>query len=159
MELVLIRHGQAEERGSRIIDDERELTPKGRIRLKKAVVGLKRLLCENSRFIIISSPLPRALQTAEILADGLGIENLKKNECVSDGNLGSLVSGWDKLDECDCIILVGHEPHLSYWSELICGITLPFKKGAAACVTLNTLKPPSGVLRWFAQPGVLEAIK
>ena len=69
MELYLLRHGIAVERGTRGFEDDfsRPLTPKGRRQLRKTAGAVKKL---GGKFdLILSSPLLRAKQTAEIAAE------------------------------------------------------------------------------------------
>src|SRR5258706_7668086 len=69
-ELYLVRHGVAEERGDAWPDDaKRPLTDEGISRMRKVTRGLAEL--GVSLDLILTSPLVRARQTAEILAAGL----------------------------------------------------------------------------------------
>src|SRR5947209_13148449 len=69
-ELYLVRHGVAEERGEKWPDDtKRPLTADGVERMRKAARGLERLDVQLD--VILSSPLVRARQTAEILSSAL----------------------------------------------------------------------------------------
>src|SRR5262245_56535456 len=66
-ELYLIRHGIAEERSDAWPDDaKRPLTDQGMSRMRKAARGLERL--GVSFDVVLTSPLVRARQTAEIVA-------------------------------------------------------------------------------------------
>ena len=69
-ELYLVRHGLAEERGDAWPDDaKRPLTDEGMSKMRKSVRGLARL--GVSVDVVLTSPLVRARQTAEIVAAGL----------------------------------------------------------------------------------------
>ena len=74
MQLFLLRHGLAVERGTHGFeeDDTRPLTPKGRRQLQKTTAAMKKL--EPDFDLILSSPLLRAKQTAEIVAAGLKLK-------------------------------------------------------------------------------------
>src|SRR5579864_3782830 len=73
--LYLLRHGIAVPPGTEgYEDDDRPLTSKGERRTRQVAQGLRRLRLKLDR--IISSPLPRALRTAELVAETLDIEFL-----------------------------------------------------------------------------------
>ncbi|HUR33384.1 MAG TPA: histidine phosphatase family protein, partial [Vicinamibacterales bacterium] len=67
VELYLIRHAVAEERGDRWPDDaKRPLSDDGVTRMRKAAKGLVRLGLRLD--VVLASPLVRTRQTAEIVA-------------------------------------------------------------------------------------------
>ena len=69
--LIVVRHGIAVAQGTPgLEDDERPLTQKGEKRIRQIAKRLKTLQISPER--IISSPLPRAWRTAELIADELG---------------------------------------------------------------------------------------
>ena len=71
-ELYVVRHGIAVERGTPEHRRRRAAAhPEGRERMRQIGLGLRRLGLQPDR--ILTSPLPRAFETAEIVADALGI--------------------------------------------------------------------------------------
>src|SRR4051794_37184555 len=72
LKIYLVRHGVAEERGGSIADEDRALTTEGKRRTRKAMRGFARL--RDGPSLILSSPLVRAWQTAEIVAKSLGAD-------------------------------------------------------------------------------------
>jgi phosphohistidine phosphatase len=155
MEIILIRHGKAEERSSGRADEGRCLTAEGRRRLEKSLAGYRRFLDRHNQILIWSSPLLRAMQTADIIAGALQIESVCPCDCLSNGDFSAFLAALAAVGKDTTLILVGHEPYLSEWSQQLCGLVLPFKKGAAAGFSLTALVPPSGELLWFAQPNIL----
>ncbi len=149
MELILFRHGHAEERGSREKDDDRELTDKGRDIVRRVAKSLKCFLPKRHTIYIWTSPLIRARQTAEIVANVLEIRRVTELPAIASGDLTMLSEELAKLGTGTCAIIIGHEPYLSEWSEQISGVVLPFKKGAAAGIKLVAANPPEGELYWF----------
>jgi phosphohistidine phosphatase len=87
MELIIVRHGIAEALGKRneFSDEKRVLTAEGRSRMREIVKGLTKLGIEVDS--VFSSPLARALETAEILAAGIGFnkKDIKTSENLSPG--------------------------------------------------------------------------
>lgn len=156
MILYFLRHGQADRSAWNGPDDLRPLTPYGRRRLEEAAVALDRL--EVRPDLILTSPLTRALQTAEITAEGLGLED----RLVEDPRLGH-VFGFRQLTaivnentDCGALLLVGHEPGFSTTvSALTGGSNIVFKKGGLARVDLYATDPPAGDLVWLLAPKVL----
>lgn len=93
MNLCLMRHGLAVERGARGFEDDahRPLTPKGRRLLRKISAAFHAL--EPDFDVILFSPLVRAHQTAEIVAKQLKLQNrlVISTELSPDGSVKKLV--------------------------------------------------------------------
>ncbi len=158
MELILMRHGKAEDLMDRLVDHERELTPEGRKKVRKAARGLTQLISEPTAVHIWSSPLPRARQTADVLAEYFPGAVVRELEAVYSGNLDSVVQAWIQLPEEAVLIVVGHEPYLSIWAEMLSGVSLQFKRAAAAGFILKEPERNEGKLRWFAHGKILARI-
>src|SRR5213079_877540 len=82
MKLCFLRHGEADWPNWDKPDDERPLTERGRKEMKRVAKFFQRLTF--SADAILTSPLPRASQTAEIVAKRLGIE-LKTDPALAHG--------------------------------------------------------------------------
>ena len=121
MEVYFIRHGIAAERGTYADDEQRPLIAKGKVKTAKVA---EKLLATGLKFdLILTSPLVRAYQTAEILKQaGLckAIETftpLKPNRKIAEW-LEWLES--DRLENPKAkIALVGHQPDLGEWTEML----------------------------------------
>ena len=160
MELYLLRHGLAVERGTAGFEDDfsRPLTPKGRRQLRKTAGAMKKLT--RGVDLILSSPLLRAKQTADIVAAEWHLKKrLKYSNALAPGGATSiLLRQLDREHPApEKILLVGHEPDLSRLvSLLITGgplLQMDFKKGglckleadklwAGQCATLACLLSP-----------------
>lgn len=154
VQLVLIRHGIAEDSVPGQDDFSRCLTGRGEQVLHDTFPQLFPLLEKSDETLIWSSPLIRAAQTAKIAADTLGITQIAHYDFISEGNFGDL---WRHLAALDMskqhtVIIVGHEPTMGDWSYELSGAYLPFKKGSAACFRLDTNRSGTGELLWFIQP-------
>lgn len=119
MEIYLVRHGIAAEKGLYSQDAERPLTEKG---ISKANKVAQRLLSLDVHFkFILSSPLVRAYQTAEILTNiGLGKKITINESLAPEGKIESWLR-WlsDNFNETQKIALVGHQPDLGNWAEML----------------------------------------
>ena len=142
MELYLIRHGIAAERGKYIDDELRPLTDKGREKLKKMA---KRLTEIGIHFdLILTSPLLRSRQTSEILHEvGLSTQIQIFSPLAPGGQLSAWVNWYLESDYNGTeaqLALVGHQPDLGNWAEvLIWGRSeerLVVKKGGAIGLNL-----------------------
>ncbi len=121
MELYLIRHGIAEEATNDIKDEERRLTKEGRQKTEKVAQRLKKL---GLRFdLIVTSPLVRAQQTADILiAAGLSSQIEECTHLTPDGRIYNWIVDWfepKNFAPDTQLALVGHEPCLSNWAEIL----------------------------------------
>jgi phosphohistidine phosphatase len=162
-ELYLVRHGVAEERGDAWPDDaKRPLTADGTSRMRKAAQGLARLGVGVD--IVLSSPLVRARQTAEILAGELNprpsIVNVES--LAPGGSHAALVADLEKNARKSRIALVGHEPEIGELAARLIGSRHPieFKKGTVCCIDVDEI-PPSGPgdLRWLLTPKIMRSLR
>ena len=121
MELYLIRHGIAVDRKPDINDEERELTAQGREKTRKVA---KRLYNLGLRFdLILTSPYVRSRQTAEILHQcGLSSQIESSSYLAPLGNIQDWLSWLEQkqmLATDTRLAMVGHEPDLGQWAELL----------------------------------------
>lgn len=156
MEVILLRHGKAQDPASAAADAERALTPDGERIVRAASHGLAKLLSRKREIQIWSSPLLRARQTAAIVAETLGLTEIQEKEDIAHGKLEPLTRAWQHLPPRATVFLVGHEPHLSQWGARLSGCVLPMHTAAAACFEIGTVWPPQGQLLWFAQAAALD---
>ncbi|WGV28186.1 phosphohistidine phosphatase SixA [Halotia branconii] len=121
MELYLIRHGIAEEQTNNIKDEERSLTPEGRQKTEKVAQRIKNLGLQFD--LILTSPLVRARQTAEILiAAKLSCQLEESHHLAFNGDISSWLVDWlepKNYSQNTQLALVGHEPCLSNWAEIL----------------------------------------
>ena len=162
MKLYLLRHGDAVEAGDpKFKEAERPLTPKGIQRTKQLAHALQQM--EISFEAMLSSPLVRARETAEIVVRGL--ESSGKLELTDSltpfGSMENLVSLLKTLRPVpENVLLVGHEPYLSGFISLLCtggpGLSLTMKKGALCRLEVDS--PSCGkcaTLEWLVQPRLI----
>ncbi|MEL3907994.1 MAG: histidine phosphatase family protein [Treponemataceae bacterium] len=131
-ELVLFRHGPAEERGF-TADFDRKLTPTGIEKTKQAVLGLQKLL-NGKTLTLYSSPLVRAVETAEIIAKKLKL-SFTQHAWIADGDIYYLRKALEKCE--NTLVIVGHEPTLSYWHHEFTGEYFEYKKSGAALIQIR----------------------
>lgn len=163
LELYLIRHGEAAERGKEYPDDsKRPLTHQGIARLRQEAHALNALGVALEH--IITSPLARTRQTADVLADVL---KSKPSVSACDalapaGSPGSVMQELGKHMRKARIALVGHEPNMGELAARLIGARVPleFKKGAVCRIDFEVF-PPKGIgqLRWFLTPRMLRRIE
>ncbi len=163
MKLYLVRHAIAQERSASGIDDDRALTSEGRARMARATEGLRRI--KVALDLILTSPLRRARETAEILAAGLTVTEVAVMAELAPGHdPRSVIAGWRSHSDAEALALVGHEPALGHLvSVILTGATdslgVDFKKGGVACIdTELSGKAGSSILQWFVTPKMLRAL-
>ncbi|MBW4645306.1 MAG: phosphohistidine phosphatase SixA [Goleter apudmare HA4340-LM2] len=163
MELYLIRHGIAEDKALNIKDEERALTREGKEKTQKVA---QRLFDLSLHFdVIVTSPLVRAKQTAEILiAAGLSSQMEESSHLKPEGNIHNWVTDWlepRNYPQKTQLALVGHEPNLSEWAEiLLWGETkasLVLKKAGMIGIKLPEIGSPLGrsQMFWLTPPKYL----
>lgn len=158
IDLFILRHGEAGNRMTVVEEDsERPLTPEGRVEMQKIGKSLKAVGLQASR--VITSPLRRARETAEITAKILKIPILEEwSELKPDGSRTALYRKLSRLEQDSGLILVGHEPYLSSMiGEIIgtAGARIVLKKGGLGKVRITSFTPRiSGELRWLLTPKI-----
>lgn len=152
MNIYLIRHGEAEKASLQKKDFDRKLTPEGEQKIEAAAEGWKLLISNFSH--IISSPLTRAVQTAEIVAAVYKFHG----KVLIDKRLSPGSKTQSIVDICYEIMgndmaFVGHEPDFSeHFSNLIssAGAFVDFKKGMIAKIGFDgKVRLGKGVLEFL----------
>ena len=157
--LYLVRHGIAVDHADKgdLPDDSRPLTEKGRRRFRRLARTFARLGEPVDR--IFTSPLPRAVQTAEILASALrhmdvGILESLRPSAPPEALLHEVAR---KAKGAQSVALVGHDPQMTLLVELLGevprGATVDFKKGSIVRIDVSDLaaaKPGDPV--WWLKP-------
>jgi phosphohistidine phosphatase len=153
VKLYIMRHGPAEDQASSGRDEDRALTVAGRDRVRSVARVL--VAEDEAPLSVVSSPLVRALQTAEIVAAstklsdrGGSVETRRDLEPGADS-----VSFVRSLlrDERKRVLLVGHEPDCSTLVGLLVGEPLPVPMDKAMVVGLS-LKGNGASLRFVLEP-------
>jgi phosphohistidine phosphatase len=155
-----LRHGIAVEPDEwKARDFDRPLTPEGRQRMEREAKAIADLTLGID--VIVTSPLVRARQTAEIVAEALGL----RGALVEDERLGGgfgvelLAAIVASQNDSGALLLVGHEPSFSVTvGQLVGKAWVEIKKGALAGVELAGASATRGVLICLIPPKVLTAL-
>jgi phosphohistidine phosphatase len=161
-ELYLIRHGVAAVRGENYPDDtKRPLTNEGVQKLRKESKALVAL--DITFDVILTSPLVRTRQTAEVVAAAFRnpppIVNMAS--LAPGGTHNAIIEELSKQHRRHHIAIVGHEPGIGEFAGRLIGLRRPleFKKGAICRIDVSALPPAGpGQLRWFLTPRILRKI-
>jgi phosphohistidine phosphatase len=164
-ELYILRHGIAGERGAAYPDDNlRPLTADGKKKLREIVAGLDKLGVELDW--IVSSPLVRARETAEVVGEGLGAHTpLDLCDALSPGgDPEALLKFLTKHPNRARVLVAGHEPDLGMLAARLIGAgrhaRLTFKKGGCCLIAFDEFPPQSpGQLVWWLTPKVMRKIR
>jgi phosphohistidine phosphatase len=162
-ELYLIRHAVAEERGDKWPDDaKRPLSAKGITRMRRAARGLASLGVKFD--VILTSPLVRTRQTADIVASSFDTRPtiVNADSLAPNGTYADVLADLQRHGRRTRIALVGHEPNIGELAARLAGSrrALEFKKGAVCRIDVESIPPGGpGTLRWFVTPAILRAIK
>jgi phosphohistidine phosphatase len=148
MQLYFLRHGEADWPGWTKPDDERPLTDFGKKEMRQLGKFLNRLKVKPD--LIVTSPLPRALQTAEIAAEQLKTK-LRQDEALEPGFGISELSTVLKRHHSKLLMLVGHEPDFSSVISALTGASLKLSKAGVALVDID-LETDKGRLLWLFPP-------
>jgi phosphohistidine phosphatase len=165
LDLFVLRHGEAGK--SQIAspkDFQRPLTEAGRRRIENIGESLKELNVNFDK--VITSPLRRAKETAETVANVLNIEDRleEMDDLKPEGNRLELYKKLSKMRRQDSVLIVGHEPYLSVMIGDIIAANpnshIALKKGGMAKIEITAFLPKiSGELKWLLTPRQLRKIK
>jgi len=152
MRVTLIRHGEAGDDAPS--DEQRALTDKGRAETRRVGRSLAR---RGVRFdAVVSSPLVRAVQTAEIVVATLGkrVRVTISDSLVPEARPGGSVAMLASLTHAKSVALVAHEPILSRLAAALLGVAryAPLKKSEALRIRLADGPERPGMLRWRIDP-------
>lgn len=157
MILYVLRHAEAVEVSETLPDQWRYLTEKGRGAVKKMSSAIAKFGPKTR--LTITSPLTRAVQTAEIVAE----KACRKNVVVAStlllpgADVSELVAYLKSGTDAKRVMVVGHEPHLGELVAALLGRTeelVTLNKGACVALKLDpaTDEKPAGFL-WYLTPG------
>lgn len=167
MKLLVIRHGIAEDKDDAKADgrddSQRRLTRYGRRRMKRISRALYQLIPDLS--LIATSPLVRAVETGDIVAEQYGSEKTVQLPALSPRKATSALLHWLSKQPADSTIaLIGHEPQLSLFvSWMMSGLQDSFidlKKGGACLLNLEKdTRPGHAKLVWLMKPSQLRGLR
>ena len=151
MILYFLRHGKAGSPQAQN-DDARELTSKGAAALRSAASLWRRLNLRPD--VVLSSPLPRALQTAELFCEGVGGEPITDDRLRPGAGWGEMARAMAAHPDARRVMFVGHEPDLSSAIvELTGAASVRMRKGGLACVEFYGVpEPGGGEIAWLLDP-------
>jgi phosphohistidine phosphatase len=135
LQLVLMRHAQAEEKHHEQRDVDRELTAKGQQEvLTMGAQLLERKIIPDALF---SSIATRTQSTSSLLSDVLKLntDRIISNEELYNSSIRTYLSFLHAIDsEFKKVILVGHNPAVSYLAEYLTGAEIGSVPTAGACI-------------------------
>jgi phosphohistidine phosphatase len=156
IELCLLRHAHAGDGATWVGDDEvRPLTEKGRRQSER----LGRLLSAAGYLpdAVLASPLARARETAEIVADVIGIHARIEPRLGEPLDLATLDAILDDAGAPRRPIMVGHDPDFSELVSELIGAPIAMRKGTLARIDVERpLEAGSGDLHWLVPPDLLR---
>ena len=161
-DLYIFRHGEAQDRGRGGSDEARALTGPGKAEVRRVARGLRKLGVKLD--LILTSPLVRAEETAQIAADVLRpAGGLRTCDALAPGGTHAVLFKELSSIGKSSVMLVGHQPDLG---ELVSVLTygspragVPLKKAGLARIVIDHLPPAStGELRWLLTPKQLSLI-
>ena len=156
MKLYFVRHAAAIAREEEVIDEHRYLTPGGResFRLTAKKMARKEIVPDA----IITSPLLRAVQTADILSEALVFKGklVVSPELAPGFDPAGLYRILASFKGTKVLALVGHEPDLGevVGTLLKLGRPRPLKKGMVVCLKISPAKQNAQAsLKWIMFEG------
>lgn len=165
MNLFILRHGEAEGQADSGGDEARRLTMRGKEKVRAAAAGMRSIGLKFDA--ILTSPLPRAAETADIVAAAYANDPAPQVLPALSGGIAPLeaLAAMAPFSRHSDLLIVGHEPQLSgIVSMLLSGIGdtvhLRLKKGGCIALELpNRFERGSAELRWMMTPRQLRRLR
>jgi len=159
--LYLVRHGVAADPSAAYpTDDVRPLTEEGVSRMRLQARGLRELGVTLD--LVLTSPLVRCRQTADLLAEGLGDAPVEVLPALRPGGRPeAILAALAVYRRHGSLALVGHEPSMGHLAAALVGASglMPFKRGAVCRIDVDTLPPRgAGQLVYFLPPRVTRKL-
>jgi phosphohistidine phosphatase len=157
MKLYVMRHGPAEESAESGRDFDRALTASGRERVR----GVAKALVDEGEapLAIVTSPLVRSVQTAEIVAVVTKLEgDVETHHALAPGGEGAALARSLAAQQRKRVMFVGHEPDVSELVASLLGEAMrrPFEKAMVVGLAINDDKVK---LRFVLEPKAPELIR
>jgi phosphohistidine phosphatase len=159
MEIYILRHGIAEDAAPGGSDADRALTAEGKAKLRRV------LECAHAAGVrpdvILTSPLKRALETAQLATSILNVKrDLAVTPALSPTSSPQRIWSEIRAQKAEKLLIAGHEPLLSRAVAFLLrcpALRLDLKKGAMVRVDMKTVEPePSGILKWILTPKLAQ---
>ena len=163
MLVYLVRHGIAAEKTdpSSPADRLRPLTPRGVAKTTEVARGLEKLADRPS--VMLTSPLLRAVETAEIFCEVLNfsVTRLRQTDSLLPESKPALLFGELAKLRAHAVICFGHAPHLDAVIAAATGRGSAFtrlKKAGVALLEFESVDPPRALLEFLFTPKVLRKV-
>lgn len=135
MEVILVRHAKAETWQPGQSDFDRVLIHAGIERMQAKLPDLEKKITRTlqgdskapRQLVLWVSPAARTKQTADIILKVLPTTRVEEHEWIWDQVNSAFERSLDGLEEDALIMIVGHQPSLSYWSEIMTGEYISFR--------------------------------
>ncbi len=147
MNLLIMRHGEAEPFGGRYQDETRPLTDFGR----EAVKISAQSVAKSAPELLLVSPLLRTQQTADLVEASLDKPS-ERRSCswiLSESSVAQAVRELAQLDS-ECILLVSHMPFVSLLVEYLTGEQVGFRPADVMGVSMDYVGGGQGECRWIS---------
>jgi phosphohistidine phosphatase len=155
VQLYFLRHGEADWPDWTKPDDERPLTDFGKKEVRQVARLLERLKVRPD--LIVTSPLPRASQTAKIAAEYVRAK-LREDEALEPGFGMNELRTLLKRDRSRVLMLVGHEPDFTCVISELTGAALKLSKAGVALLDVDS-ESDQGKLLWLFPPKIARKVK
>ena len=162
IKLYVVRHAAAEERGKKSVQyDDRKLTKSGIRKMRENSKGIAEII--KTPRCIVSSPLRRAITTAEILASVFNgsVTIALEDDLRPESTTVAIIQLCKKYAEQGEFVIVGHEPNLGKFVSTLLGQaerSIVLKKGSICAVEFDVDEPKRSRLLFYLTPRLLRKI-
>ena len=151
MKIILVRHAKAEHNFNKP-DIKRKLSPKGKKDIRRNAGHLAKYLSTNDTIYCLTSSANRARQTAELIIEELEVLDfyieLSEDISLYHGDFDPVATQLSLMEQEDILIVVGHQPTMSYWAKELSDNYISFSTSEMACFEIEELSPIKAKFLW-----------
>lgn len=158
MEFILFQIGETKEKTNKSTNEPTlALTRKGRKAVISSAMGLSKILPRKAKIQVWSSIDPEASETAELIAEELGVKR-KFLRTIDSTDLSMVINTAFTTTNDHCIVIVGTNANIAEWTSSLIGCRLPLVPAACSSLAIDPEKQDQAELLWFFQPTSLKNI-
>lgn len=157
MNIIFFHTGETEIKENKHGEISTVLSKSGERAVSDAAQGLDRMIPRKVKVQVWSSMAPAASQTAELVAEELGVKRRFLKTLDSD-DLSALLATAFEYGKDECLVFIGSQPFLGEWAKKLTGLKLPFAEAAAAAFAVEQDSQARADLLWFIRPKFLKRI-
>lgn len=158
MELIFFHAGESKEKTDKTGSKVRLLTKRAERLTADAAEGIYRLRPRKTKMEVWSNIEPHMAQSAQIIAEELGIK-AKIVNAIGQDDFRAVLKMISEPAKEKCILIVGEHPYLCLWADQLTGLKLTMSHYSAAGFVVDPQECAATDFLWYASEPTLKRIR